>query len=126
MVGSLNPAKCLVQFEPETYWFWLQRLNLLGHSLHYPGLAQSRMMFGGIIVWGLCNKVVGLLVSQQKVPKTFPGPDNLHFKNGVVWLWHLLINLHGYIYEIYQQWSYTKNEPFILNMRVEIVKSYFM
>ena len=28
----------------------------------------------------------------------FPGPGYLHYKDGVVWLWHLLVNLCIYIY----------------------------
>ena len=32
-VRSLSLAKHLVGFEPGTFWFWLQRLNPLGHSL---------------------------------------------------------------------------------------------
>ena len=35
---------------------------------------------------------------QQRVLKTFPGPDYHHSKYGVVWLYHLLLNLHVYIY----------------------------
>ena len=31
-VGSLSPAECLAGFQPRTFWFWLQRLNPLGHS----------------------------------------------------------------------------------------------
>ena len=31
-VGSLSPAKRLMEFEPENFRFWLQRLNQLGHS----------------------------------------------------------------------------------------------
>ena len=31
-VGSLSPAERLVDFEPGTFWLWLQRLNQLGHS----------------------------------------------------------------------------------------------
>ena len=31
-VGSLSPAKHLVEFEPRTFWFWSQCLNPLGHS----------------------------------------------------------------------------------------------
>ena len=31
-VGSLSPVEHLVGFEPGTFWFWLQRLNPLGHS----------------------------------------------------------------------------------------------
>ena len=31
-VDSLSPAKHLASFEPETFRFWLQHLNPLGHS----------------------------------------------------------------------------------------------
>ena len=31
---------------------------------------------------------------QQKVLKTFPGPGYLCSEDGVVWLWHLLVNLY--------------------------------
>ena len=30
---------------------------------------------------------------QQRVLKTFPGPSYLHSKDGVVWLWQLVLNL---------------------------------
>ena len=33
---------------------------------------------------------------QERVVKTFPGPDYLRSKDGVVWLWHLLVHLHIY------------------------------
>ena len=32
--------------------------------------------------------------SQQRVLKTFPGPGYLRSEDGVVWLWHLLVNLY--------------------------------
>ena len=35
---------------------------------------------------------------QQRVLKTFPGPGYLHSEDGVVWLWHSLVNLYIYIY----------------------------
>ena len=31
---------------------------------------------------------------QQKVLKTFPGPDYLRSEDGIVWLWHSLVNLY--------------------------------
>ena len=31
---------------------------------------------------------------QQRVLKTFPGPGYLRSEDGVVWLWHLLVNLY--------------------------------
>ena len=35
---------------------------------------------------------------QQRVLETFPGPGYLHSEDGVVWLWHPLVNLYIYIY----------------------------
>ena len=35
---------------------------------------------------------------QQRVLKLFPTPGFLHSKDGVVWLWHSLVNLYIYIY----------------------------
>ena len=39
-VGSLRPAGCLVMFELETFQFWLQCLNPLGHSPRNSGSCQ--------------------------------------------------------------------------------------
>ena len=33
---------------------------------------------------------------QQRVLKIFPGHDYLRSEDGVVWLWHFLVNLHIY------------------------------
>ena len=33
---------------------------------------------------------------KHRVPKTFPGPCYLCSKDGVVWLWRLLVNLYVY------------------------------
>ena len=46
---------------------------------------------GGVMVWTLC-----FIACQQGVLKTFPGPGILHSEDGVVWLWHFLVNLHIY------------------------------
>ena len=35
---------------------------------------------------------------QQRVLKTFPGPDYLRSEDGVVWLWHPQVNLYICIY----------------------------
>ena len=35
---------------------------------------------------------------QHRGLKTFPGPSYLRSEDGVVWLWHLLVNLYIYIY----------------------------
>ena len=35
---------------------------------------------------------------QQRVLKTFPGPGYICSKDGVVWLWHLLVSLYIYKY----------------------------
>ena len=35
---------------------------------------------------------------QQKMLKTFPGTGYSHSEDGVVWLWHFLVNLYIFIY----------------------------
>ena len=39
---------------------------------------------------------------QQRVQKMFPGPGYLRFEDGVVWLWHFLVNLD--IYTVKTMW----------------------
>ena len=43
----------------------------------------------------LCDSCV--LACQQRVLKTFPGLDYPHSKDGVVWLWHPLVNWYGWL-----------------------------
>ena len=40
-------------------------------------------------IWALC-----VFACQQRVLKTFPGHGCLHSEDGVVWLWHSLVNLY--------------------------------
>ena len=35
-----------------------------------------------------------LYICRERVLKRFPGPDYLRSEEGVVWLWHILVNLH--------------------------------
>ena len=43
----------------------------------------------------LCHSCV--FACHQRVLKTFPGPGYLHSDDGVVWLWHPLVNLHMWL-----------------------------
>ena len=50
-----------------------------------------------MLVWALlCHSC--RFACQQRVLKKFPGPGYLHSEDGVVWLWHSLVNLYIYIY----------------------------
>ena len=51
---------------------------------------KSLYTYGGLST--LCHSCG--FASQQRVLKTFPGPGYLHSENGVVWLWHSLVNLY--------------------------------
>ena len=46
-----------------------------------------------MVVWALCVIAAGF-ASPQRVLKMFPGPGYLRSKDGIVWLWHLSLNLH--------------------------------
>ena len=50
-----------------------------------------------MVVWALLCLSCGF-ACQQRVLKAFPDPGYLHFEDGVVWLWHSLVNLYIYIY----------------------------
>ena len=67
---------------------------------------------------------------QQRVLKTFPGRGYLRFEDGVVWQWHLLVNLYIYyiIYYIYIIYIYiyiiilSKRHIFILYLYTFILQ----
>ena len=48
-----------------------------------------------MVVWALCHNCG--FACQQRVLKMFPGPGYLRSEDGVVWLWHPLVNLYIYI-----------------------------
>ena len=48
-VGSLSPAKLLMGFELGMFWFWLQCLNLLGHSPQNIYIIWSHFML--VMAW---------------------------------------------------------------------------
>ena len=79
--------------------FILLRLNPFGLRVDREGWCLST----------LCHSCG--FACQQRVIKTFPGPGCLHSEDGVVWLWHSLVNLYIYIY-IYQIKSEDKNFNF--------------
>ena len=56
-------------------------------------------MEGMVVLSTLCHSC--RFACQQRVLKTFPGHGYLHSKDGVVWLWHFLVNLHIYDSPLY-------------------------
>ena len=77
-------------------WLWHPLVNL------YIWLTISSCSGSIALALVLIGKDGGLstlchswgLACQQKVLKTFPGSGYLHSQNGVVWLWHRLVNLY--------------------------------
>ena len=65
------------------------------------------------------------VVCQQMVLKTFPGPGYLPSEDGVVWLWHSLVNLYIYIY-IYIYSIYIHKNLFVqlFQLRLAICENY--
>ena len=77
-------------------WPWHLQVNLyiwLTISSCYGSIPLNLGLVGrdgGLsTLWHSCG-----FACQQSVSKTFPGPGYLRSKDGLVWLWHLLINLH--------------------------------
>ena len=77
-------------------WLWLSLVNLyiwltiLSCYSWIPFVLALTGREGGLIT--LCHSC-GFLC-QKRALKMFPGPSYLHFENGVVWLWHTLVNLY--------------------------------
>ena len=71
-------------------WFW----NLSNCYCSIPLALGLIGRDGGLST--LCHSCG--FACQQRVLKTFPGPDYLRSEDGVVWLWHSLVNLYIYIY----------------------------
>ena len=77
---------------------WLWHLSVW---LTIPSCYSSIPLTFGLIgndgsLSSLCHSC--RLACQQRILKTFPGPGYLLSKDGVVWLWHLLVNLYIYLY----------------------------
>ena len=49
-----------------------------------------------MVVWGLLCHSCGF-VCHQRLLKTFPGPGYLRSEDGLVWIWHWLVNLYIYL-----------------------------
>ena len=94
----LKTFPCLgyLRSKDEVVWLWLPLVNLyiwLTILSCYSWIPFTLALTGrecGLIT--LCNSC-GFLC-QKRMLKMFPGPNNLHFENGVVWLWHTLVNLY--------------------------------
>ena len=90
------PDPGYLRSEDGVVWLWHSLVNL------YIWLTISSC-YGSIpLALGLIGRDGGLstlchscgFACQQRVLKTFPGPGYLHSKDGVVWLWHPLVNLY--------------------------------
>ena len=94
----LKTFPCPVYFHCKdgVVWLWHPLLNLyvcLTISSSYGSilLARALTVRDGVLST-LCHSCG--FSCQQRVLKTFPGPDYLHAEDGVVWLWHEQVNLH--------------------------------
>ena len=79
-------------------WLWHFSVNLyIYRSSVYLATAQSQYLMvigrdGGLST--LCHSC--RFACQQRVLKTFSDPVYFHSEDGVVWLWHFLVNLDIY------------------------------
>ena len=71
-IGSQRPAEHLVGFEPGSFWFRMQRLNLLGHS---PKNCKYKFFFSRL--W--FSNFLLLLVQKSSLPKYGFRAVSLHF-----------------------------------------------
>ena len=99
-VLNMFPGPGYFHSEDGVVWLWHPLVNL------YIWLTISSC-YGSIpLALGLIGRDGGLstlchscgFACQQRVLKTFPGPGYLRSKDGVVWLWHLLVNLCVCVY----------------------------
>ena len=92
------PRPVYRHYKDEVVWLlhFLVNFHLYGQPF-YLATTQSQCLMVIEIDGGL-NTLCHLfrLVCQQRVLKAFLSPVYLHYKDEVVWLWHLLINLHLY------------------------------
>ena len=77
-------------------WVWHPFVNFFIWLTISSCYGSIPLAFGLIVRHGglrtLCHSC--RLACQQRVLETFPGPGYLHSKDGVVWLWHPLVNLY--------------------------------
>ena len=86
--------------EDGVVWLWHPLINLyiwLAISSCYSSIPLALVLIGRDV--GLSTLCLSCgFACQQRVLKTFPSPGYLHSKDGVVWLWHPLVNFYIYIY----------------------------
>ena len=84
------------QSEDGVVWLWHPLANLyirLTLSSCYDSIPLALGLIGrGDVLNTLCHS--GGFACQERMLKTFSGPVFYHSKDGVVWLWHLLVNLY--------------------------------
>ena len=95
-VLKMFPGPVYLRSEDGVVWLWHPLVNL------YIWLTISSC-YGSIpLALGLIGRDGGLstlchscgFACQQRVLETFPGPGYLRSEDGVVWLWHPLVNLY--------------------------------
>ena len=92
-----------IHSEDGVVWLWHPVVNL------YIWLTISSCYGSMPLALGLIGRDGGLstlchscgFACQQRVLKTFPVPDYLRSEDGVVWLWHLLVNLYIWLIILY-------------------------
>ena len=102
-VLKTSPGHDCLHSEDGVVWLWHSLVNL------YIWLTISFCYDSIPLTLGLIERDDGLstlchscgFAFQQRVLKTFPGPGCLRSEDGLVWLWHSLVNLYIYIYYIY-------------------------
>ena len=77
-------------------WLWHPPINFYVWFTISSSYGSVPLALGLIVMDGglstLCHSCG--FTCQQRVLKTFPGPGYLHSEDGVVWLWHPLVNLY--------------------------------
>ena len=90
------PGPVYFHSEDGVVWLWHPLVNLYVCLTIWSSYGSILLAWPLILMDGalstLCHSCG--FSCQQRVLKTFPGPDYLHSQDGVVWLWHQLVNLY--------------------------------
>ena len=90
------PGPGYLSCEDEVAWLWHPLVNLyiwLTISSFYGWISLALGLIGRDSGCSTLCKSCGV-ACQQRVLKTFPGPGYLQSGDGVVWLWHPLVNCY--------------------------------
>ena len=81
--------------EDGVVWLWHPLVNFYMWLTISSCYGSISLVFGLIVRDGVLTTLghsCGFFC-KQSVLKTFPGPDYLHSEDGIVWTWHLQVNL---------------------------------